>query len=44
MNLPPLITIPSVFQTWTLQRIGWTHGRFEDLQQCKKIILLAWRV
>ena len=33
-----------LFQTWTLQRNGRTHGNRKDLQQCKTILLLAWYV
>ena len=33
-----------VFQTWTLQRNGRTHGSRKNLHQCKTILLLAWYV
>ena len=43
-NLLAFITILSMFQTWTLQRNGWTHGRFQNLQQGEMILRLAWYV
>ena len=44
MNLLTFITIPSMFQTWTLQRNGRAHGSRKNLKQCKTILILAWYV
>ena len=43
-NWPTFVTLPSVFQTWTLQRNEALHGRFQNLQQCKTVLLLALSV